>query len=105
MHEGLPKEIVESASQTGQAELTPKKVQAARVLLDAARSPPSSDRQMNAMMKRFAMLFLALACLPATALAQSTRSPAPPYCFDLSRVVDLAVTKERFTSIAGRPRP
>jgi hypothetical protein len=56
-------------------------------------------------MKRLAMLVLALASLPATALAQSTRAPAPPYCFDLSRIVDLALTKERFASIAGRPRP
>jgi len=56
-------------------------------------------------MKRLAMLFVASANLPATALAQSARAPAPPYCFDLSRVVDLAVTKERFASIAGRPRP
>jgi len=54
-------------------------------------------------MKRLATLLLALACLPATALAQNTRAPA--YCFDLSRVVDLVVTKERFASIAGRPRP
>ena len=52
------------------------------------------------------MIFAALlASLPATAFAQSARSPAPPYCFDLSRVVDLVVTKERFASIAGRPRP
>ncbi|TMJ87760.1 MAG: hypothetical protein E6G76_12170 [Alphaproteobacteria bacterium] len=57
------------------------------------------------MMRRPAVLFLALASLPAAALAQNTRAPAPPYCFDLSRVVDLAVTKERFASIAGRPRP
>src|SRR5262249_9709394 len=26
------------------------------------------------------------------------------YCFDLSGIVDLAMTKERFASIAGRPR-
>jgi hypothetical protein len=51
-----------------------------------------------------AMLALAVASLPATALAQSARSQAPPYCFDLSRITDLAVTKERFASIAGRPR-
>ena len=50
------------------------------------------------------MLALAIASLPAMALAQSPRSPAPSYCFDLSRVVDLAATKERFASIAGRPR-
>jgi len=46
-----------------------------------------------------------LASLPAAAIAQSAQPPAPPYCFDLSRIVDLAATKERFVSIAGRPRP
>ena len=51
-----------------------------------------------------AILAVALGSLPATALAQGARSQAPPYCFDLSRIVDLAVTKERFASIAGRPR-
>jgi len=51
-----------------------------------------------------AILAVALGSLPATALAQSARSQAPPYCFDLSRIVDIAVTKERFASIAGRPR-
>jgi hypothetical protein len=56
-------------------------------------------------MKKLAMLALALASLPITALAQSERAQAPPYCFDLSRIVDLGVTKERFASIAGRPRP
>ena len=56
-------------------------------------------------MKNLAMLALALASWPAAALAQSPRSQAPPYCFDLSRILDLAVTKERFASIAGRPRP
>jgi len=53
-------------------------------------------------MKKLAMLAFALAI---TALAQSAHSQAPPYCFDLTRIVDLAVTKERFASIAGRPRP
>jgi hypothetical protein len=56
------------------------------------------------MTKKLPILAVALA-LPATALAQSARSPAPPYCFDLSRIVDLAATKEKFGSIAGRPRP
>src|SRR5262249_47347739 len=41
---------------------------------------------------------------PAIALAQDARPQAPSYCFDLSRVVDLAMTKERFASVAGRPR-
>ena len=57
------------------------------------------------MMRNLAIMAVAMVSLPVTALAQNTRAPAPPYCFDLSRVVDLAVTKERFASIAGRPRP
>src|SRR5215468_5841821 len=56
------------------------------------------------MMKKFMTLAVAMASLPAIALAQGARSQAPSYCFDLSRVVDLALTKERFSSIAGRPR-
>lgn len=56
-------------------------------------------------MKKPAILALSLASLPAMGFAQNARAPAPPYCFDLSRIVDLAVTKERFASIAGRPRP
>jgi hypothetical protein len=55
-------------------------------------------------MTKLAILAVAVASLPAVALAQNARSPAPAYCFDLTRVVDLAVTKERFASIAGRPR-
>src|SRR5262249_60898466 len=56
------------------------------------------------MTKNLITLTVALASLPALALAQEARSQAPPYCFDLTRVVDLAMTKERFASIAGRPR-
>ena len=56
------------------------------------------------MMKKLAIMAVAVASLPAAALAQSARSQAPSYCFDLSRIVDLAVTKERFASIAGQPR-
>ncbi len=56
------------------------------------------------MMKRLLTPAVAMASLPAIALAQSARPQAPSYCFDLSRIVDLAVTKERFASIAGRPR-
>ena len=55
-------------------------------------------------MTKLTILALALASLPAIALAQTARSQAPSYCFDLSRVLDLAMTKERFASIAGRPR-
>src|SRR6266508_5827547 len=57
-----------------------------------------------AMKRKLAMIAVALASLPAAALAQNARSQTPPFCFDLSRIVDLAVTKERFASIAGRPR-
>jgi hypothetical protein len=56
------------------------------------------------MMKKLMTLAVVLASLPAIALAQDARSQAPPYCFDLTRVVDLAMTKERFASIASRPR-
>src|SRR5215471_3433460 len=94
MHEGLPKEI------TGQP--------AERCRRAEAKGPEqhvSLLSSQGATMKKLAILALPLASLPATALAQSARSPAPPYCFDLSRIVDLAVTKERFASIAGRPRP
>ena len=55
-------------------------------------------------MTKLAILAVAVASLPTAALGQNARSPAPPYCFDLSRIVDLAVTKERFASVAGRPR-
>jgi hypothetical protein len=61
-------------------------------------------RREGKFMTNLAMLALAVASLPAPAHAQSARSQTPPYCFDLSRVVDLAVTKERFAPIAGRPR-
>src|SRR5215475_3295296 len=46
------------------------------------------------MTKNLMTLAVALASLPAIALAQGARSQAPSYCFDLSRVA----------SIAGRPR-
>jgi hypothetical protein len=81
MHEVLPKKITRSA-----------------------REKVELRREANPVTK-LAMLALAIASLPPTALAQSARSQqTPPYCFDLSRVVDLAVTKERFASITGRPR-
>ena len=55
-------------------------------------------------MTKLAILAVAVASLPAAALGQNARSPTPPYCFDLSRIVDLAATNERFASIAGKPR-
>ena len=55
-------------------------------------------------MTKLIILAVAMASFPAIALAQGARSQTPSYCFDLSRVVDLAMTKERFASIASRPR-
>jgi hypothetical protein len=46
----------------------------------------------------------ALASLPVAALAQNAASEAPAYCSELKLVAALAATKERFASIAGKPR-
>src|SRR5262249_23447084 len=116
MDEVLPKKIARSVSRyraTGR--LRPKKDRAptqglvgirraaAQRLVDIrrARGCRHSGRTMT---KKLMTLAVALASLPAIASAQGARSQAPSYCFDLSRVVDLAMTKERFASIAGRPR-
>jgi hypothetical protein len=50
------------------------------------------------------ILVLALACSPATASAQELSALPPPYCAELKRVAGLALTRERFASIAGAPR-
>jgi hypothetical protein len=50
------------------------------------------------------VLALALASLPGTASAQGAGLEAPPYCSELQRIAALAATKERFASIAGKPR-
>jgi hypothetical protein len=47
---------------------------------------------------------LALASAPGAVLAQDAGSDAAAYCSELRRVVALAATKERFASIAGKPR-
>src|SRR5262249_34353999 len=54
--------------------------------------------------RRLMILALALSGAPGTALAQDTGAEAPPYCSDLKQVAALAMTKERFASIAGKPR-
>jgi hypothetical protein len=54
-------------------------------------------------MKILMISLLALACSPATMLAQDADSGAAPYCSDLKRIAALAITKERFASIAGKP--
>ena len=56
------------------------------------------------MMKNTLIFALALASLPATTLAQDVGSQAVPYCADLKRVTTLAMTKDRFASVAGKPR-
>src|SRR6201982_148535 len=66
--------------------------------------PEKIAKQPSPYQAKARLLALAMASLPALASAQDARSQAPPYCFDLTRVVDLAMTKERFASIAGRPR-
>jgi hypothetical protein len=55
------------------------------------------------MMRRL-ILALALAGPPGQGWAQDIGSEAPNYCSDLQRVTSLAVTRERFASIAGKPR-
>jgi hypothetical protein len=64
--------------------------------------PKKIARSISRYQAKARLLALVMASLPA--LAQDARSQASPYCFDLTRVVDLAMTKERFASIAGRPR-
>jgi hypothetical protein len=46
----------------------------------------------------------ALASSPVAAWAQSAGSEAPANCSELKQVAALAATKERFASIAGKPR-
>src|SRR5258707_12527624 len=66
--------------------------------------PKKIARSISRYQAKARLLALVMASLPALAAAQGPRSQAPPYCFDLTRVVDLAMTQERFASIAGRPR-
>jgi hypothetical protein len=56
------------------------------------------------MMKGALIMALALASWPATTIAQDVGSQAVAYCPDLKRVASLAMSKERFSSIAGKPR-
>jgi hypothetical protein len=55
-------------------------------------------------MKAPMILALGLASVPGAASAQNAASEAPAYCSELKRVAALAATKERFASIAGKPR-
>jgi hypothetical protein len=55
-------------------------------------------------MKAPMILALSFASVPAVASAQDAASEPPAYCAELKRVAALAATKERFASIAGKPR-
>jgi hypothetical protein len=105
MHEILPTKIARSSAEIRRGIAAGEKENAMRGVVAVARGARASDRQGNAMMKRLLTLAVAMVSLPAMMLAQTARPQAPAYCFDLSRITDLAVTKERFASIAGRPRP
>src|SRR5262245_45990213 len=54
--------------------------------------------------RRLFVLALTLAGLPGLGWAQDIGSEAPSYCADLQRVTGLAMTRERFAAIAGKPR-
>jgi hypothetical protein len=56
------------------------------------------------MIRKFMTLALALASPPATASAQDLAAQPPSYCSELKQVAGLALTKERFASIAGTLR-
>jgi hypothetical protein len=56
------------------------------------------------MIRAFMTLALALASPAAMASAQDLDAQPPPYCSELKQVAGLALTKERFASIAGAPR-
>jgi hypothetical protein len=55
-------------------------------------------------MRTLIVLFLALAVSMAATLAQNVGSQTTFYCPDLKQIAALAMTKERFASIAGKPR-
>ena len=54
---------------------------------------------------RYRVIFaLALASLPTTTSAQNPTTDAPAYCSELQQIVSLAMTKGRFSDIAGKPQ-
>jgi hypothetical protein len=57
-----------------------------------------------AIMKALMAWVLALSGMSELAWVQNTGAQSIPYCADLNRLVALAMTKERFASIAGKPR-
>lgn len=55
-------------------------------------------------MRTLIILILAMAGSMAATLAQNESSQATSYCQDLKKIAALAMTKERFASIVGKPR-
>jgi len=106
MHEVLPKKIGGSVSRyRATAGLRPEKRSSPTQGLVAIRRARACHRAGRTMTKNLMTLAVALASLPALASAQDARSQAPPYCFDLTRVIDLAMTKRDLPrSPAGRGR-
>src|SRR6202023_2259743 len=66
--------------------------------------PKKIARSISRYQAKARLLALAMASRPWPGSGDHQRAPAAPYRFSLTRVVDLAMTKERFASIAGRPR-
>jgi hypothetical protein len=56
------------------------------------------------MVRTFLIAAATALLVPAAARAQEVASQPAPYCADLKRVTFLAVTRDRFASIAGKPR-
>ena len=56
------------------------------------------------MMRRLTISAVALVASSLAALAQDAPAEAIPYCPELKQVTNLAMTRERFASIIGKPR-
>lgn len=56
------------------------------------------------MIRRSMIAALALVASSAATTAQDASFEAVPYCSDLQQVANLAMTRERFASIIGKPR-
>ena len=55
-------------------------------------------------MRSLVIFALAFASVPTLTLAQAVEGQAPAYCSELKRIAALAVTKEKFATITGKPR-
>ena len=55
-------------------------------------------------MRHLTMFALALATLPTTTSAQEAATDSPAYCSELQQIVSIAMTKGRFSDIAGKPQ-